>query len=310
MPASAVTAALGAGSYSYQVSYSGDANYAARTTACEPFTVAKAVPEVVSVVDDASTGAAWLNTQQAGASAQDTSSIGGVSGFTPTGSVTYALYGDESCTGAALMTLRVAINPDGTVPRSTPTAALAAGSYGYQAAYSGDGNYSAATANCEPFTVASSSSGGGSGPSPGGGSGPSPGGGSGPALGGRARPVPFVVSRITSRRSGVVKFHLTVQHAGVVNVLETAWDNNLASVANVVLLNPAPHRFSFARLHLAVRRPRTVLVTVRPNARGRRLMAHHRYPVLIRLWVTYSVSGHPQGKQGFYGIPLSRKVRQ
>jgi Bacterial Ig-like domain (group 3) len=291
VPASAVTAALGAGSYSYQVTYSGDANYTARTTACEPFTVAKAIPEVVSVVDDASTGAAWLNTQQAGASAQDTSSIGGVSGFTPAGSVTYALYGDESCTGAALMTLRVAINPDGTVPRSTPTAALAAGSYGYQAAYSGDGNYSAATANCEPFTVASSSSGGGS----------------GPTLGGRARPAPFVVSRITSRRSGVVKFHLTVQDAGVVNVLETARDNNLASVANVVLLNPAPHRFSFARLHLAVRRPRTVLVTVRPNARGRRLMAHHRYPVLIRLWVTYSVSGHPQGKQGFYGIPLSRK---
>jgi hypothetical protein len=315
VPSSAVTPALKAGTYSYQAVYSGDVNYAAGTGGCEPFTVAKATPSVASVVTDTSTRAAWANTESAGASAQDTSSVVGVTGFTPTGSVIYALYGGESCTGAATTTLQVTINADGAVPGSSATAALAAGGYSYQAAYSGDPNYSPATANCEPFTVAASSPPVVSGSSPPVVSGSSPpvvSGSSAPVVsgsssGGRPRPVPFGVSRIRSLRSGVVKFHLTVPQAGIVNVLETAWDNDLATVANVIRLNPAPHRFTFARVHLAVHGRRTVLVTVKPNARGRRLMGHHRFPVQIRLWVTYAVTGHPQGKKGFYGIRLTRR---
>ncbi len=316
VPASSATPALGAASYSYQALYSGDSNYAPGTGACEPFTVAKATPTVASIVADAGTGSAWAGTEVTGATAKDTSTVTGVAGFPPTGSVTYALYGDESCTGAATTTSQIAINADGTVAGSTATAALAAGTYSYQAAYSGDHNYRAVSAACEPFTVAAiSSSGGGPASSPVGGSGPvggtgpvgvaGPVGGSGSGQGGGARPVPFGVSRIRSLPGGVVRFQLTVRRAGIVNVLETAWDSDLATVVNVILLNPAPHRFTFARVHLAVHRPRTVFVTVRPNARGRRLMAHHRFPVRIRLWVTFAASGHGQGKKGFYGVPLT-----
>jgi hypothetical protein len=90
-----------------------------------------------------------------------------------------------------------------------------------------------------------------------------------------------------------------------VNVLETAWDNDLATVAKVTLLAPATHRFTYARLHVQIRGPRTILITVKPNAKGRRLLAHHNYPVQIRLWITYAVPGHRQGKTGYYGIAVA-----
>ena len=290
VPDSSATGPLNAGSYSYQATYSGDANYTARTADCEPFTVAKATPKVASVVEDASSQAAWTSTETAGASARDTSTVTGVGGFRPTGSMTYALYGGEGCTGAVMATGQVLLNADGTVPASTATAQLAAGSYSYRAAYSGDRDYHAATATCEPFTVAAGSSSGGS-----------------SGQGGSSRPVSFRVFGITPSRRGIVRFRLTVPRAGTVNVLETAWHNNLASVAKVILLHPASRRFTFARAHLKVRGSTTVLVTVRPNARGRRLIAHHRFQVRIRLWVTYAVGGHRQGKKGFYGIRLTRK---
>jgi hypothetical protein len=290
VPASTGTGPLSAGSYSYQATYSGDANYTARTADCEPFTVAKATPKVASAVEDASSQAAWTNTETAGASARDISTVTGVGGFRPTGSMTYALYGGEGCTGAAMATGQVLLNADGTVPGSTATTLLAAGSYSYRAAYSGDRDYHAATATCEPFTVAAgSSSGGGSG------------------QGGSGRTVPFRVFGITPSRRGIVRFRLTVPRAGTVTVLETAWHNNFAGVATVILLHPASRRFTFARAHLKIRGSTTVLVTVRPNAKGRRLIAHHRFQVRIRLWVTYAVGGHRQGKKGFYGIRLTRK---
>jgi hypothetical protein len=117
--------------------------------------------------------------------------------------------------------------------------------------------------------------------------------------------VPFHVSRITVLRGGIVRFRLRVPRAGIVNVLETAWDNDLATVANVTLLDPALHRFTYARVHVRLPGPRTILVTVKPNANGRRLLAHHNYPVRIRLWVTFAAPGHRQGKKGYYGIALT-----
>ncbi len=46
----------------------------------------------------------------------------------------------------------------GLVPNSSETAALAAGSYSYQAVYSGDGNYTGSTGACEPFKIAQAGS--------------------------------------------------------------------------------------------------------------------------------------------------------
>jgi hypothetical protein len=70
---------------------------------------------------------------------------------------------------------------------------------------------------------------------------------------------------------------------GSVDVLDTAWKDNLASVA--VLLKPDPHRLVFARRHVHMTRRGTPSVTATPNQQGRLLVVHPRYRVVLRLWV-------------------------
>jgi hypothetical protein len=48
----------------------------------------------------------------------------------------------------------------GLVPNSAIQSSLGAGSYSFQAAYSGDSNYASSTSPCENFTVTSNSVGG------------------------------------------------------------------------------------------------------------------------------------------------------
>ena len=58
-----------------------------------------------TVVDDAVTQSPWSGNEKAGASAYDTASLGGlVSGFTPTGTVTYSFFTDSTCTVTATTT--------------------------------------------------------------------------------------------------------------------------------------------------------------------------------------------------------------
>ena len=78
-------------------------------------------------------------------------------GFTPTGSVTYRFFSTIGCTdtgtaagGGALV---------GGVPASSnPEGPLAAGSYGFEATYSGDTNYAGSTSTCEPLTISTGTS--------------------------------------------------------------------------------------------------------------------------------------------------------
>lgn len=113
-----------------------------------------ATPSVSSTVDDAATGSGWLGYETPGSKAFDTVSLGGlVAGLTPTGSVTYSLFDNGSCTAPAASTQTMSLNANGSVPASADTAALQAGSYSYQASYSGDSNYNMVTGSCEPFTV-------------------------------------------------------------------------------------------------------------------------------------------------------------
>jgi Bacterial Ig-like domain (group 3) len=99
----------------------------------------------------------------------------------------------------------------------------------------------------------------------------------------------FTIAGLRTRHNGVVRFRLRLPGAGVANVLETAWVDDFARTAT--LLQPAPRRFVFARKHLAVSRAGAIAMTVAPNGRGRRLVSHHRYRVVIRLWVSYTPTG-------------------
>jgi len=153
VPQSAPTAALAAGQYGYSASYAGDLNYKPSTGVCEAFSVAKATPTTASTVFDSSTSAAWLGTEVTGSSAYDTSTVTGTTGFAPTGTVSYQLYASNSCSGTASTTQTETL-AGGSVPPSPSTAKLAAGSYGFQASYSGDSNYLGSTVTCEAFSVA------------------------------------------------------------------------------------------------------------------------------------------------------------
>ena len=150
-PNSATTGPLAAGNYCYQTWYSGDSNYNPSATywALEAFKVTGPT----AAVDDASTQAAWSGGETGGSSAYATSTLVGAGTTTPTGTVTYSLFDNQTCAGSATASWPVSVNADGTVPNSPATGPLAGGSYSYQVSYSGDGTTPASTAGCEPFTV-------------------------------------------------------------------------------------------------------------------------------------------------------------
>ena len=112
----------------------------------------------------------------------------------------------------------------------------------------------------------------------------------------------FTVSHIHTLADGTFTFSVRVPGPGSVDVLETAWNDNLASAA--VLLKPAPDRFVFARKQTPTMGPRTVTVTVTPNQQGTRLVAHPRYRGVLRLWVSYTPDGGSYRTIGFYGLHL------
>jgi hypothetical protein len=117
---------------------------------------------------------------------------------------------------------------------------------------------------------------------------------------------PLVVSHIHVHRDGNVEFDVTVPGPGQIDVMESAWKVNEVE-EHMVLLGPAKGRFVFTRKHLVAKRTGTIRVTVRPNTRGLRLVAHHRGGILrIRLWVTYQANGGTPRTIGYYGLFVAR----
>jgi hypothetical protein len=101
----------------------------------------------------------------------------------------------------------------------------------------------------------------------------------------------------------MITFAVTVPGPGSVDVLATAWKDNLAIIAT--LPQPALHRFTFARAQATARHAGTIVVSVTPNARGRRLVLHHTYRVTLRLWITYTPPGAAPRSIGVYGLHLA-----
>ena len=142
---------LGPGSHTWTINSTGHAVnvYGLWVTASAP---------VATTVDDAATDDPWSGDEVTGASAYDTAAITGVAGVTPTGTVTYDLFGNGSSAGSPTTSDQVSLGAGGSVPHSSATGALAAGSYGFQAHYSGDVTYQGATGACESFVVTAATS--------------------------------------------------------------------------------------------------------------------------------------------------------
>jgi hypothetical protein len=155
VPNSSTEGPLGAGSYSFLASYSGDSNYAPAIGGCEPLTVGKAATTVTSVVTDAASGGVWKNSELAGASAYDTAAVAPEQDDTPiTGTVSYQFFSDGTCTGTSVSAGSAPVS-DGVAAKSDTEGPLAAGSYSFLVSYSGDANYAASIGSCEPLTVQS-----------------------------------------------------------------------------------------------------------------------------------------------------------
>ncbi len=154
VPNSNTEGPLAAGAYAFQASYSGDSNYNPSVSPCEPFTLATAPSSTATVVFDAATNLPWAGTEQTGASAYDTATVTGISGFTPTGTVTYTFFTNNACSGSGSSAGTVTLDASGNVPNSNTEGPLAAGDYSFQASYSGDSNYNPSVSPCEPFSVA------------------------------------------------------------------------------------------------------------------------------------------------------------
>ncbi len=149
VPNSTISAALMAGSYSYIAIYSGDSNYKGSTGVVEPLTIGQGTTSTATTILDSVTN--LPPTGYLGEKVYDTATVTGTP-FTPTGTVTYEFFTTINGTGTHV-DQTVTLNANGTVPNSTISAALMAGSYSYIAIYSGDSNYKGSTGVVEPLTI-------------------------------------------------------------------------------------------------------------------------------------------------------------
>jgi hypothetical protein len=164
VPRSGSRGPLGNGHYAFEGHYAGDANYLAGTSQCEPLSVDKAAVALSTTAFDVSTGRPVSGTLPAGSTVFDTATLTTTSGITPTGTVTYTFYAGGDCTtGTMVATDTVTIAAAGSAPASHAQGPLTTGGpYSFQAEYSSDPNFLGGGSGCEPFTVASASSTGGS----------------------------------------------------------------------------------------------------------------------------------------------------
>ncbi len=141
-PNSAAVTPTPLGSYSFDAVYSGDVNNNAATSACEPLTVNKASPTITTTLS--------ATTVTVGTSVTDSSTM--ASFFQAGGPVTYNQFTGGTCAGTATVVSTVTVT-NGVVPNSAPVTPSPAGSFSFNAVYSGDANNNAATSACEPLTV-------------------------------------------------------------------------------------------------------------------------------------------------------------
>jgi hypothetical protein len=155
VPASNPVALSGAGTYYWQASYSGDTTNAKSTSTCgtdgEIETVTAAPPTTApTTLTTTLSGGGQSGTTisvPTDTAVTDTAHLTGTNAANAGGSVTYSVYSDSACTVAAGSGGTVNVT-DGSVPASNPVALSGAGTYYWQASYSGDTTNAKSTSTC------------------------------------------------------------------------------------------------------------------------------------------------------------------
>src|SRR5262249_9118116 len=131
-----------AGTYRWRASYSGDANNNPVAGPCSD-------PSEATVVTKASPTLATQSSSAVapGGSVTDTATVAG--GVSPTGTVTFTLYGpdDTTCTSTPVTSSQATLSANGQAT-SAPVTLSTVGTYRWVAAYSGDANNNAADGAC------------------------------------------------------------------------------------------------------------------------------------------------------------------
>ncbi|MCU1363402.1 MAG: Ig-like domain repeat protein [Acidimicrobiaceae bacterium] len=126
------------GSYAVSDSYGGDGNYASASSNTDTVNIAKATPP--NVVTNSTTPGL-------GGTVKFTATVTGVSGITPTGSVTWKVSGSAGATSCVTTTVLASGAATCTIT------ATQAGTYSASDSYSGDANYNSASSNTDTVTV-------------------------------------------------------------------------------------------------------------------------------------------------------------
>ncbi len=142
---------LAAGSYSFKASVAGNSFYLGDDSDCEPLTVTKADTTTATEIHDGTESV--VTTVDFGTTVHDKATVSGqVGSIAISGSVTFTFYTSGDCLtgGSSAGTVDVS---SGVAHPSSSEGPLNAGSYSFQATYSGDSNYNGSTSACEPLTV-------------------------------------------------------------------------------------------------------------------------------------------------------------
>jgi hypothetical protein len=134
-----------AGYYGWKASYSGDVNNTGATSPCEPLTVAKASPTLTTTLSHLAI--------LAGQSVTDSATLKG--SYHAGGTVTYEYFSGATCSGTPVKVGAAVKVTNSVVPNSASYAFKTAGTYSWEAVYSGGPNNRGATSPCEKLTVLS-----------------------------------------------------------------------------------------------------------------------------------------------------------
>ncbi len=132
---------LSPGSYSFMANYLGDDTYLPKTGSCEPLTVGKQSPSI-------STTLSTTTSVTTGTAVHDSAALSGATSDAG-GTVTYNVYSGSVCSGSPVFTSGPHTVSLGVVPNSNNFTSLSAGTYNWQAIYSGDANNNATSSPCQ-----------------------------------------------------------------------------------------------------------------------------------------------------------------
>src|SRR5256886_713976 len=133
----------GTGSFSFQAVYSGDANNNGAMSSSTPLAVNKASPTIETTLS--------ATTITVGGSVSDSSTLAIF--YKAIGTVIYGFFSGSTCTGPVTTVGTPVTVTNGAVPNSVAQTFSSAGSFSWNAVYSGDANNNGATSPCEPLIV-------------------------------------------------------------------------------------------------------------------------------------------------------------